>query len=182
VSEGSPSKPRLSAPLPFGPDHEFDTFTSGVVPLDAWLKQRALHNELEGGSRTFVVCEGRRVVGYYSLAAGSVLAGVATGRVRRNMPDPIPIVLLGRLAIDRTWQGRGLGADLLRDAMLRVLAAGERIGVRAMLVHAISDQAKTFYERSGFRVSPIEPMTLMITLAETRRMLIPATPAPVPPP
>ena len=86
------------------------------------------------------------------------------------MPSPIPVVLLGRLAIDRAWQGRGLGGDLLQDAVLRVLAAGERIGVRAILVHAISDEAKAFYERHGFRASPIEPMTLMITLAEARRM------------
>lgn len=105
-------------------------FTSGVEPLDDWLKRHALHNEVEGGFRTFVVCEGRRVVGYYSLAAGSVLPAVTTGRVRRNMPNPVPIVLLGRLAIDRAWQGRGLGGDLLRDAVLRVLSAGENRGAR----------------------------------------------------
>jgi predicted N-acetyltransferase YhbS len=161
----------LSAPQPLNADHELDAFVSGVEPLDEWLKRHALHNELEGGSRTFVVCEGRQVVGYYSLAAGSVVAGIATGRVRRNMPNPIPVVLLGRLAIDRTWQGRGLGGDLLRDAVLRVLTAGERIGVRAILVHAISPEAKAFYERFGFRASVIEPMTLMITLADARRML-----------
>lgn len=171
MSGSSSASPRPSAPQPLGTDHDLDAFTSGVEPLDDWLKHRALHNEVEGGSRSFVVCEGRRVVGYYSLAAGSVLSGVATGRVRRNMPNPIPIVLLGRLAIDRGWQGRGLGSDLLRDAVLRVLAAGEGIGVRAILVHAISDEAKTFYERHGFRASPVEPMTLMITLAEAKRML-----------
>jgi GNAT superfamily N-acetyltransferase len=167
----------LSAPEPLRPDHEVELFISGAEPLDNWLKQRALHNEIEGGSRSFVVCESRRVAGYYSLAAGSVLSGTATGRVRRNMPNPIPVVLLGRLAIDRTWQGRGLGSDLLRDAILRVLAAGENIGVRAILVHAISDEAKAFYERHGFRVSPVEPMTLMITLAEARRTLIGTTDA-----
>jgi GNAT superfamily N-acetyltransferase len=162
--------PRLRAPEPLGVDHELDAFSSGVEPLDNWLKQRALHNEVEGGSRTFVVCEGRRVVGYYSLAAGSMLPGVATGRVRRNMPNPVPIVMLGRLAINQAWQGRGLGGDLLRDIVLRVLSAAEQIGVRALLVHAISAEAKTFYERYGFRASPIEPMTLMITLAEAQRM------------
>ena len=108
-------------------------------------------------------------MGYYSIAAGSLLPGIATGRVRRNMPNPIPVVLLGRLAIDREWQGRGVGADLLRDAVMRVISAGDIIGVRAILVHAISARAKTFYERFGFRSSPIEPMTLMITLAEARR-------------
>jgi GNAT superfamily N-acetyltransferase len=171
VSGSSSGSPRLSAPGPLGAEHELDSFNSGVEPLDDWLKRRALHNEIEGGSRTFVVCEGQRVVGYYSLAAGAMLPGVATGRVRRNMPNPVPVVLLGRLAIHRTWQGRGLGGDLLRDAVLRVLAAGERIGVRAILVHAISAEAKTFYERHGFRPSPVEPMTLMITLAEAKRML-----------
>ncbi|MBW4090675.1 MAG: GNAT family N-acetyltransferase [Proteobacteria bacterium] len=160
----------LSAPQPFAPAHEADSFASGSGPLDDWLKRHARHNEAEGGSRTFVMCEGTRVVGYYSLAAGSVLAGVATGRVRRNMPNPVPIVLLGRLAVDRAWQGRGLGGDLLRDAVLRALSAGETIGVRALLVHAISPAAQAFYQRHGFRPSPLEPLTLMVTLAEAKRM------------
>jgi GNAT superfamily N-acetyltransferase len=171
VSSGDADKHRLSAPQPFGPKHEAAAFASGVEQLDDWLKRHALRNEVDGGSRTLVVCAGNRVVGYYSLAAGSVQHGAATGRVRRNMPNPIPVVLLGRLAIDRTWQGRGIGADLLRDAVLRTLSVAETIGVRAILVHAISDAAKAFYERHGFRVSPVEPLTLMITLAETRRML-----------
>lgn len=171
MSGGRSDTPRLVAPEPLGVDHALDAFACGIDPLDDWLKRQALHNEVEGGSRTFVVCEGRRVVGYYSLAASSVIAGVATGRVRRNMPNPVPVVILGRLAIDRAWQGRGLGGDLLRDAVLRALAAGEQIGVRAILVHAISTEAKAFYERFGFRVSPVEPMTLMITIAEAKRML-----------
>jgi GNAT superfamily N-acetyltransferase len=87
------------------------------------------------------------------------------------MPEPIPVVLLGRLAVDRSWQGKGIGADLLRDAVLRVLAAAETIGVRAILVHAISEEAKALYERHGFHASPIEPMTLMITMEEARRIL-----------
>ena len=88
-----------------------------------------------------------------------------------KMPYPAPVVLLGRLAIHREWQGKGLGADLLHDVVLRTLAAAESIGVRAMLVHAISKDAKAFYERHGFRASPIEPMTLMITIDEAKRML-----------
>ena len=144
---------------------------SGVDPLDDWLKRHALHNETEGASRTFVVCMGRQGLGYYSLAAGSVLHGVATGAARRNMPNPVPVVTLGRLAVDRSWQGKGLGADLLSDATLRVLAAGESIGVRAILVHAISPEAKGFYERHGFRSSPMEPMTLMVTMAQVRRVI-----------
>ena len=161
----------LTAPAPLAPDHEFEDFASGVWPLDDWLKRRARANEAAGASRTYVVCEGRRVVGYYSLAAGSVLHQIATGAVRRNMPDPVPVALLGRLAIDRRWQGRGLGQALLRDAILRVVGAAETIGVRALLVHAISDEARAFYERCGFRPSPVEPMTLMVTIDEARRML-----------
>lgn len=170
MSGNSPDLKAVSAPQPLNTDHELEDFTSGVDQLDNWLKRHALHNEVDDGSRTFVVCDGRRVVGYYSLAAGSVLRGVATSRVRRNMPEPVPVVLLGRLAIDGNWQGKGLGGDLLRDAVLRMLSVGETIGVRAILVHAISDAAKSFYEQYGFRASPIEPLTLMVTLAEARRM------------
>jgi GNAT superfamily N-acetyltransferase len=161
----------LAAPAPLAAEHELDQFSSGTEPLDDWLKRRARQNEASGASRTYVVAEGRRVVGYYSLAAGSVLHEEATGRVRRNMPDPVPVALLGRLAIDRGWQGRGLGAALLRDAVLRVVGAAETIGVRALLVHAISDEAKAFYERWGFRPSATDPMTLMITIEEAQRML-----------
>ena len=162
-----------SAPAPLAAEHELDAFSSGTEPLDDWLKRRARQNEASGAARTYVIREGRRVIGYYSLAAGSVLHEAATGRVRRNMPDPVPVALLGRLAIDRQWQGRGLGAALLRDAVLRVVGAAGTIGVRALLVHAISDEAKAFYERWGFRASATDPMTLMITIEEAQRMLGP---------
>jgi GNAT superfamily N-acetyltransferase len=168
---GTTNDKALTAPEPLAPDHELDTFESSVTTLDEWLKRRARRNEAEGASRTFVVCADRRVVGYYSLAAGSLLHTAATGKVRRNMPDPVPALLLGRLAVDRAWQGKGLGADLLSDAVLRAVGAAETIGVRAILVDAISDEAKAFYEKHGFRSSPIEPMTLMITIEEARSML-----------
>jgi len=169
----APDERALSAPAPLAAEHELDPFNSGTPPLDEWLKRRARQNEAGGASRTYVISEGRRVVGYYSLAAGSVLHAAATGRVRRNMPDPVPAAILGRLAVDQGWQGRGLGAALLRDAVLRVVGAAGTIGVRALLVHAISDEAKAFYERQGFRPSAIEPMTLMITIEEAQRMLGP---------
>lgn len=159
------------APEPLAAGHDLDAFACGTAPLDEWLKRRARRNEADGASRTIVCCAGRRVVGYYSLAAGSVLQEAATGKVRRNMPDPVPVVLLGRLAVDKAWQGKGIGADLLLDAVLRVVAAAETVGVRAILVHAISEEAKTFYEKHGFRASPVEPMTLMITIEEAQRML-----------
>ncbi|MBN9510426.1 MAG: GNAT family N-acetyltransferase [Alphaproteobacteria bacterium] len=162
--------PELSAPVPLGLDHELEGFRSGVEPLDDWLKRRAGHNEAGGGSRTFVLCSGRRVVGYYGLAAGSLLPAAATGRVRRNMPNPVPVILLGRLAVDQAWQGKGLGSDLLRDAVLRALSAGEVVGVRAMLVHAISEEARAFYEKHGFLPSPLDSLMLMITLSEARAL------------
>jgi GNAT superfamily N-acetyltransferase len=161
----------LEAPRPLAPDDDLDSFSCGVAPLDDWLKRRARRNEAEGASRTFVCCAGNRVAGYYSLAAASVLREVATGIVRRNMPEPVPAVLIGRLAIDRAWQGKGLGADLLRDAVLRIVAAAETIGVRAILVHAISEDAKAFYEKHGFRASPLDPLTLMVTVEEVKRMM-----------
>jgi GNAT superfamily N-acetyltransferase len=171
MSRGTASSDVVAAPQPLAPDHELDAFESGVATLDEWLKRRARRNEADGASRTFVLCTGRLVVGYYSLAAGSVLHTAATGKVRRNMPDPVPALLLARLAVDRTWHRKGLGADLLSDAVSRAIGAAETIGVRAILVHAISDEAKAFYEKHGFRSSPIEPMTLMVTIDEARRML-----------
>jgi GNAT superfamily N-acetyltransferase len=160
-----------TAPEPLAPDHQLDAFDSGVEALDQWLKRRARRNEAEGVSRTFVISTDRSVVGYYSLAAGSILHVVATGKVRRNMPDPVPVLLLGRLAVDRRWHGKGLGADLLSDAVLRAIGAADSIGIRAMLVHAISDEAKAFYQKHGFGASPIDAMTLMITIEEAQRML-----------
>jgi predicted N-acetyltransferase YhbS len=167
---GALSEP-LAAPRPLALSDDLDSFSCGVVPLDDWLKRRARRNEVEGASRTFVCCAGSRVAGYYSLAAGSVLRDAATGAVRRNMPEPVPVVLIGRLAVDREWQGKRLGISLLQDAVLRIVAAAETIGVRAILVHAISPEAKAFYEKHGFRPSPLDPLTLMMTVEEARRMM-----------
>lgn len=118
-----------------------------------------------------MACVGKRVVGYYALAAGAVAHVEAPGRVRRNMPDPVPVMVIGRLAVDQTTQGQALGPALLRDALLRTLQAAEIAGIRAILVHAISERAKLFYEKWGFIASPIEPMTLMITVAEARQAM-----------
>ena len=158
-------------PEPLRADHELDAFDCGIVVLNEWLKRRTRANEASGVSRTFVACAGGRVAGYCSLAAASLLHGTATSRVRRNMPDPVPAILLGRLAVDRNWQGVGLGADLLSDAVRRIVGAAEIIGVRAILVHALSDQARAFYEHHGFRSSPIDPLTLMVTVEEAGRMI-----------
>lgn len=161
----------LSAPQHLGPAHELDTFACGNEALDLWLKRRARRNQADGASRTYVVCAGAAVVGYYALAAGSVVAATAPGRVRRNMPDPVPVLVLGRLAIDRRYQKQGLGAALLRDAILRTVQAADIAGIRALLVHAIDEAAAAFYARHGFTASPIDPFTLMITLADARRAM-----------
>lgn len=161
----------VRAPEHLTPAHDLSAFDSGVAALDEWLRRRALVNEETGASRTYVVCAGGRVVGYYALASGGTAQITATGRVRRNMPDPVPVMVLGRLAVDRAFQGQGFGRGLLRDAVLRTLQAAEIGGIRAMLVHATSEDAKGFYESCGFAVSPVDPMTLMITVADAEKAL-----------
>ena len=147
-------------------EHDVSAFDCGEPVLNDWLRRHALQNQQSGASSTYVILDEMRVVGYYSLAAGSVARERAPGRVRRNVPDPVPVVVLGRLAVDRTFQGRGLGSALLRDAVLRALQAADIIGVRAILVHALSEQAKRFYQERGFAPSPMNPMTLMVTISE----------------
>ena len=152
-------------------DHDLSLFQCGEPALDDWLRRRALQNEESRASRTYVVCTGLRVVAYYALAVGAVAHASAPGRVRRNMPDPVPVMIIGRLAVDEEFHGHGLGQGLLRDAVLRTLQAAEIAGIRAMLVHAISPDAQRFYERHGFARSPIDPMILMINLADVEREL-----------
>lgn len=159
---------KLAPPEPLTGQHNADAFASGVESLDTWLRRRAMKNQLTGASRTFVVCEGERVVAYYALASSAITVDDASGRFRRNMPDPIPVVVLGRLAVDRSLQGKGLGRALVRDAALRVMQAADTIGIRGLVVQALSDDARVFYERVGFDSSPLDPMLLMMTLADMR--------------
>jgi GNAT superfamily N-acetyltransferase len=161
----------VSAPEKLNSSHDVSQFQCGEPELDAWLKRRAIPNEESGASRTYVVCTGRQVMGYYALAAGAVAHTLAPGRVRRNMPNPVPVMVLGRVAVDLKCQGRGIGSALLRDAVLRTVQAAEIAGIRALLVHAISESAKRFYEKSGFIPSPVDPMTLLITIAEAAAAL-----------
>ena len=161
----------LSAPELLTAYHEVGAFTSGVESLDEWLRRRAMKNQATGASRTFVACDGRRVVAYYSLASSAVAVVEATGRFRRNMPDPIPIVILGRLAVDQYFQGQGIRRALVRDAGYRVIQAADIIGIRGLLVQALSGEAKAFYEHIGFYASSLDPMTLMITLADLKASL-----------
>ena len=162
----------LSAPEKLRADHNLSPFECGEPSLDSWLHRRALHNEESGASRTYVVCVGHEVVGYYALAVGAVTHVEAPSRVRRNMPDPVPVMIIGRLAVHKNYQGRKIGPALLRDAVLRTLQAAEIAGLRAILVHAISESARQFYENCGFIPSPMDPMTLMITLTEAIKALV----------
>ena len=187
----------IQPPEPLTVEHALGGFDSGVASLDDWLRRRALQNQASGASRTFVVCDlsapsrlrrdpptgdarpasgGRapdagQVVAYYALAASAVAPDAAPGRFRRNMPDPIPVVVLARLVIARDRQGRGLGRALFQDAANRVIHAADTIGIRGLLVHAISEEAKAFYVRLGLAPSPLEPMTLMTTVADLKAAL-----------
>jgi GNAT superfamily N-acetyltransferase len=156
----------LSAPAPLDDTHDFAAFDSGEPSLDDWLRRRARANQAAGASRTFVVCRGAFVVGYYCLAAGAVTTTAAPGRVRRNMPDPIPMAVLGRLAVDRTLHGHGIGRALLRDAVLRTMQAADVLAVRGLLVQALNEDARRFYLACGFEPSPHSPMLLMATLRD----------------
>lgn len=148
--------------------HDVTGFDSGVETLDTWLKRRAMANQFSGASRTFVVCEQSRVVGFYALASSAIAPAAAPGHFRRNMPDPLPVVVLGRLAVARDQHGNGLGRALFQDAARRVINAADSIGIRGLIVHAISEEAKRFYLKLGLDESPLEPMTLMASVADLR--------------
>jgi ribosomal protein S18 acetylase RimI-like enzyme len=155
----------LSTPVSITQDHHFNSFSCGESLLDEWLKRRALANNFSGASRTFVVVDGdQQVMGYYALAAGAVTDQESPRAIRQNMPDPVPVMVLARLAVDVRAQGIKLGAALLRDAVQRCVLVSQNAGVRAMLVHALNDQARQFYEYYGFKVTPSHPMTLMLRM------------------
>ena len=161
----------LGPPELLADHHDIADFGSLEASLDAWLKRRARANQVSGASRTYVVCEGKRVIGYYALAPGVVTVESAPGRFRRNMPNPIPVAVLARLAVDHDWHGQGIGRALFRDAARRVAHAADAIGIRGIVVHAISEETKKFYLALGFDASPREPMTLMAPLSDIRAAL-----------
>ena len=160
-----------SSPRPIHEDDETGGFDSGEPSPDDYLRKRALGNHVQGTSRCFVTCRDRRVVGYYALASASIQHRDVAGKVRRNMPDPVLVILLSRLAVDRKEQGVGLGRHLLRDAILRSVEAAEVIGVRALLVHALHDEARTFYTRFDFEPSPTDPLHLLLLIKDARALL-----------
>ncbi len=155
----------MQAPTLLHAGHEVDTFDCGEAVMDDWLKRRALANQASGASRTFVVADEAQIVrGYYALAAGAVDHATASSAIRRNMPDPVPVMVLGRLAVDRSHHGKGLGADLLRDAILRTGRLAQEVGIRALVVHALNDRANAFYLHHGFSESAIDPLILMLRI------------------
>jgi GNAT superfamily N-acetyltransferase len=166
--------PKLTPPVPITAAHEVADFESGETSLDEWLKRRALKNHAAGASRCFVLCAGSTVIGYYSLSAGAISHEAAPKAMRRNMPDPLPVLLLGRLAIDKRYHNQGLGQSLLRDAMMRAVNVASDAGVFAILVHALSAPARQFYLSRGFVESPLQSMTLLMTLATVRSILMEA--------
>jgi GNAT superfamily N-acetyltransferase len=161
----------LTAPVPIKVGHDVRAFNSGVFSLDEWLQKRALKNEKTSVSRTYVTCKENRVVGYYCLSAGAVALREAPKKMTRNMPDPIPVLVMGRLVIDQQYQNKGLGKALLFDASRRTIQAGDIAGVAALLVHALSEEARRFYLSRGFLESPVQPMTLCMRLADAREIL-----------
>jgi ribosomal protein S18 acetylase RimI-like enzyme len=171
MGQVTPTQDPLRAPEPLNDEHLIDAFASGAVTLDGWLKRKAWANQASGASRTYVLCRGQRVVGFYALAAGSVSHDLAPRKLRQNMPDPVPVIVLGRLAIDASEQGGGLGRTLLRDAVLRVTAAAHEVGVAAILVHALNDRAKAFYIGAGFAETSVEPMTLFLRIKDVSAQL-----------
>jgi GNAT superfamily N-acetyltransferase len=160
-----------STPRSIGSEDDIGEFDSGEPTLDDWLRKRALANQATGASRCFVTCRDGRVVGYYALATGSVQHLEASRRIGQGMPDPIPVVLLGRLAVDQKEQGRRLGSNLLRDAIARTVEAAEVIGIRALLVHALHERARDFYLHYDFEPSPTDPLHLMLLMKDARKIV-----------
>lgn len=158
------AKIELSAPAPLSAEHDLSAFDCGEPALDDWLRHRALKNESRF-SRTYVVCNGRQVVAYFCISAGAVERAAAPGKVQRNAPDTIPVSVIGRLAVSRDYAGNGLGADLLSDALRRIAAASQSIGIGAVLVHAKDDAAKRFYTKCAeFIEYPQDNRTLFLPI------------------
>jgi predicted N-acetyltransferase YhbS len=160
-----------SRPRPIHDDDKTAEFDSGEPTLDEYLRKRALANHVAGASRCFVTCRERRVVGYYALASATITHRDSPGKIRRNMPDPVPVLLLSRLAVDRNEPGASLGENLLRDAIARSVEAAEIVGIRALLVHALHEQARKFYLHFDFEPSPTDDLHLVLLMNDARALL-----------
>ena len=155
----------FSAPVPLLIEHNVSQFTCGELSLDNWLRDRALKNEISGATRTYVVCSKcGNVAGYYSLAIGNIEHKFMPGSIKRNMPQPIPAMLLARLAVDLRYINQSIGTSMLQDAIMRTFRVADIAGVRMLLVHALHERAATFYCKRGFVVSPFDPLILYLVL------------------
>lgn len=162
---------RFRDPQPLDSEHRVNGFECGVGSLDIWLVRHARAAAGAGSARTYVVIDSdqERVVGYHALTVGSIDHAEATGRAKKGMPrHPIPVMLLARLAVDKSVQGKGLGLFLLRDAMCRAASVADQAGVRLLLVHAVNDEARAFHQRFGFKPSPTDPMNMHLLINEIR--------------
>lgn len=168
---GEITSSKISRPEALTPDYDLTRFECGNDTLNEWLQKRALKNQGLDACKSYVICDHNRVVGFYAIATGSIERLRVPGAVSRNMPDPIPVMVLARLAIDQNYQGQKLGIGLLRDAMLRTLNVSRIVGVKALLVHAISEDAKKFYRHFGFQESPFNSMTLLLPVKKIRSHL-----------
>ena len=162
---------KITAPTPIHADLDLSTFSCGKPLLDQWLQKRAIKNKKAGASRTYVVSKGRQIIAWYSIAAGAVIRINAPGTISRNMPDPIPVMVLGRLAVSIDFQGQGFGPALVRDAVKRTLIAADITGIRALMVHALDEAAFEFYQKIGFIPSPSQPLTLFLGIKGIRNAL-----------
>ncbi|MGO9006536.1 MAG: GNAT family N-acetyltransferase [Beijerinckiaceae bacterium] len=168
----SDAPPLFAAPVLLTEAHDSSAFDSGEPVLDEWLRRRAWNNLQMAASRTYVVCpiDSHKIVGYFALSMGQILAQEATGPMRRNMPKHIPAVTLGRLAVDRAWQGKGLGRALVADVVRRSLRASREISARLVIVHAISPAAEAFYLHHGFTRLPVETPTFALDLVKFQKL------------
>lgn len=156
---------KIEAPHLLNKDHNLTSFDCEELSLNKWLKEKSFKNQKSGASRTFVICDNNKVIGFYCLSTGSIQHQQLTlSRFKRNMPDPIPVIILGRLAIDKNYKAKGLGAALLKDAILRSKKVSKQVGSRALLVHSLTDEANAFYLKFGFVKSGIQERTMLISL------------------
>lgn len=170
VTELHPQGGGFTAPAPLDNSHNFADFDCGKEALNDWLKKHATKQEARS-ARTFVVTRNGVVVGYYCLAAGGVLFDDAPRSVRRNMPNPVPVMVIGRLAVQKDLQFGGIGSGLLKDALLRILTVAKDVGVRAVVVHAVDEDAVAFYVKHQFQAFPQESLTLFLPIETIAKAL-----------
>ena len=163
---------RISEPLPICSTFDLKNFDCGEESLNYFLQKKSIKNEVSGASKTYVCTVGNKVVAYYSLASGCVERKLAPGNIKRNMPENIPVIILGRLAVDKRFTKLGLGSQLLKNAILRSLNVSQTVGIKAVLVHALSEQAKSFYKQYGFVITPFNESMLLYSLDNLKKSLL----------